>query len=147
MTIEEAKELWSRAVAAVRGGHLTPDGYRAVRERLARIRDGFEEPERARVELYLDLLAEEWADATAATPSSEATEELREAQAVLAGAMREEGDHGTRVARARTALRALHALAEQADEPAVRMAIGRLCEPLTLLLGKLEHERPAGAAR
>jgi hypothetical protein len=147
MTIEEARELWSRAVGAVRRGRLRPDGYRAVRERLLAIREGFGEPERSRVELYLDLLAEEWADATAAAPSSEASEQLRRAQQVLADGMREDDDRDARAARARTALRALHQLAEEAAEPAERLAIGRLCEPLTLLLGKLERERPAGANR
>ena len=147
MTIDEARALWSRAVGAVRNGHLAPDGYRAVRERLIAIRDGFEGPERSRIELYLDLLAQEWADATAATPSSEATQELRRAQAVLADGMREEGDRSTRMVRARVALATLLDLAKEADEPAERMAIRRMCEPLTLLLRKLEHERPAGAAR
>ncbi|MBO0691175.1 MAG: hypothetical protein J2P40_16595 [Candidatus Dormibacteraeota bacterium] len=147
MTIEEARELWSRAVGAVRTGRLRPDAYRTIRERLVVIRDGFGEPERARLELYLDLLAEEWADATAATPSTEATERLRQAQDVLADGMREDGDRRARMLRARVALRALGDLAEEADEPTERMAIGRMCEPLTLLLGKLEHERPAGAAR
>jgi hypothetical protein len=147
MTIEEARELWSRAVGAVRAGRLRPDAYRAIRERLIAIRDGFGEPERARLELYLDLLAEEWADATAATPSDEATERLRRAQHALADGMREEGDRSARMLRARVALRTLQDLAEEADEPAERMAIGRMCEPLTLLLGKLEHERAAGAAR
>lgn len=146
MTIEEARELWSRAVGAVRAGRLRPDAYRTVRERLVTIRDGFEEPERARLELYLDLLAEEWADATAATPSIEATERLRQAQDVLVDGLREEGDRSARTLRARGALRALQHLAEEADEPAERMAIGRMCEPLTLLLGKLEHERAAAGA-
>jgi hypothetical protein len=147
MTIEEARELWSRAVGAVRAGRLKPDEYRTIRERLVAIRDGFGEPERARIELYLDLLADEWADATAAIPSSEATEQLRQAQHVLADAMREDGDPSARMARARVALGALHDLAEQAGEPAERMAIGRMCEPLTLLVGKLERELAAGAAR
>ena len=147
MTIEEARELWGRAVGAVRTGRLRPDAYRAIRERLIAIRDEFGEPERARLELYLDLLAEEWADATAATPSGGTTEHLRRAQQVLADGMREEGDPSARTLRAQVALRTLQDLAEEADEPAERMAIGRLCEPLTLLLGKLEHERAAGAAR
>lgn len=147
MTIEEAKELWSRAVGAVRAGRLRPDEYRTIRSRLVAIRDGFGEPDRARIELYLDLLAEEWADATAAVPSSGSTEQLRQAQHTLAEGMREEGDRSARLGRARVALRTLQDLAEEADEPAERMAIGRMCEPLTLLLGKLEHERPAGAPR
>ena len=73
MSIVDARNVWSRAMAQLEAGMLTPEAHVAARGRLEAIRDQVGLPERSRVDLYVDLLEQAWVDRHGS--EAEATEE------------------------------------------------------------------------
>jgi hypothetical protein len=156
MTIVDARNVWSRAMAQIEARTLTEDGLAAARNRLERIREHLALPERSRADLYLDLLEQAWADrpGTAPGPPSSSpgpepgavSDRLLAAHRALAAGFGEEGDAAVRRGRAARAVEELRRLAAESDREAERLAIARMQEPLLRLLSSLGPGSGSGLA-
>ncbi|MFZ0216785.1 MAG: hypothetical protein WAM30_12700 [Candidatus Dormiibacterota bacterium] len=147
MTIVDARNVWSRAMAQMEAGALTQDGLATARARLEAIRDRLALPERSRVALYLDLLDQAWEDRSLRPDAGRASDRLLAAHQVLAAGFLESGDAVTRRARAESAVRELSRLAAASPDEREQHAIRRLGEPLQRLLSALAPAPSSGVAR
>lgn len=137
--IAAARDVWNRAIAQLDVGTLSRRGYETAREKLRAIRGTVEMPERSRVDVYLELLAEAWEDrAPRPLPDPSPSRLLVQAHRVLASAFAEGGDRDSRRRRARSALRELERLAAAAADGAERLSIVRLADPILRLLSALD---------
>lgn len=142
--ITTAREVWSRAVAQLDVGTLSRRGYETAREKLRAIRGTVAMPERSRVDVYLELLAEAWEDRSprAEREGRRLSPRLVEAHRVLASAFAEGGARDDRRRRTRAALAELERLAGAAAGERERLDIVRLADPLLRLLSALDADRP-----
>lgn len=69
--VDDARRIWREATMDLRQGRETPDDYAAARQRLAEIRDACSQQEARQVQLYVDLLDEEWLEMTAGPAAAE----------------------------------------------------------------------------
>lgn len=140
MSVNEARSVFGRTLERARRGRAGPDEVGRALASLDAIRRQLEGGERRQVELYLGVLEDEWADQVAAAHTEDAPPGLASAQRLARAALDAGGDAATRLDTARRALVALTALSAELTDRAERLAVGRLYEPLVLLVSKLEHE-------
>ncbi len=137
--LNAARDIWGRAIAQLDLGTLTRHDYEAAAEKLRAIRSRLETPEQSRVDVYLELLEEAWADRSPRPLRQARTSPLVvRAHRVLASAFAEGGDRDVRQARARFALRRLERLATLAGDDVERLSVVRLADPLLRLLSALQ---------
>lgn len=137
--LESARQVWSRAIAQLDVGTLTRHDLEVAEEKLRAIRSTLEPPERSRVDVYLELLEQAWADRAPRPVRQPRTSQLVvRAHRVLASAFAEGGDRDQRRARARAALRQLERLATLATDDVERLSVVRLADPLLRLLSALQ---------
>lgn len=137
--VAAARDVWGRAIAQLDVGTLTRHDYEVAEEKLRAIRSTLEVPERSRVDLYLELLEQAWADRSPRPVRQARTSRLVvRAHHVLASAFAEGGERDVRRARARVALRQLEGLATLATDDLERLSVVRLADPLLRLLSALQ---------
>ena len=135
-----ARDLWSRAIAQLDVGTLSPRAYEVAEQKLRAIRNTLEAPERSRIDVYLELLREAWRErspyrAHQARPSRLVVQAHR----VVASGFAESGDPCARGRRARGALHELERLAATTSDDHERLDVIRLAEPLLRLLSALDQ--------
>ncbi|HEX4212372.1 MAG TPA: hypothetical protein VIA06_03470 [Candidatus Dormibacteraeota bacterium] len=140
MSVNEARTVFGRTLERARSGQAGPEEISRALASLDAIRRQLDGGERRQVELYLGVLEDEWADQVAAAHSEDAPPVLAEAQRLARAALESGGDTAVRLDTAHRALSSLAALSRGLADRAERLAVGRLCEPLVLLVGKLERE-------
>ncbi len=134
-----ARDVWSRAIGQLDVGTLSQRGYQGAKEKLRAIRRTLEEPERSRIDVYLELLQQAWQDRSPRPPRRPRPSRLViQAHRVVASGFAEGGDRDARRRRARAALRELERLATMAADDVERLNVVRLAEPLLRLLFALE---------
>lgn len=134
-----ARDVWGRAIHQLDEGTLTRHDYEAAEEKLRVIRSTLEMPEQSRVDVYLELLEQAWADRwPRPVPQARTSRLVVRAHRVLASAFAEGGDRDARRVRARAALRRLERLAAQATDDVERLSVVRLADPLLRLLSALQ---------
>lgn len=147
MSVNEARTVFGRTLQRARAGRVGPEEIGRALTSLDAIRRQLEGGERRQVELYLGVLEDEWADQMAAAHIEDAPPGLARAQRLARAALDADGDAAGRLDAAREALATLGDISGALADRAERLAVGRLCEPLVLLVSKLERElggRPEG---
>lgn len=135
-----ARDLWGRAITQLDVGTLSQRGYEGAEEKLRAIQRTLEEPERSRIDVYLELLQQAWEDRTHLPVRRPRPSRLViQAHRVVASGFAEGGDRGARRQAARTALGQLERLAATATTDVERLNVVRLSEPLLRLLSALDQ--------
>jgi hypothetical protein len=147
MTLNEARTRFTRTVHEARLGTLDAARMREARAHLLAIRDGLGGRDRRQVEIYLSMLVHEWIDPPPPSPAPRSSDGIQEAQQLVMDAFQQEGTCLLRLAQAIAALERIAQLAKEAADRTERTAITLLCEPLVLLIARLERERAAGVPR
>lgn len=140
-----ARDVWGRAVAQLDAGTLSRRDYENARQKLRAVRALVTMPERSRVDVYLELLAEAWDDRSPDTErgGERPSRRVLEAHRIVAAAFAEGGSQDQRRQRARVALQELERLAAAAGGETERRDIVRLADPLLRLLSALAPGRDA----
>lgn len=147
MTLNDARTLFSRTVHEVRLGTLDAAGVREARAQLVAIRDRLNGRARQQVELYLSMLDDDWIEPPPTAPRPGVSDGARETQQLVLDAFERHSRCLLRLAEAIGTLERIAELSREAADRAERMTIAELCEPLVLLISRLERELPAGAVR